>query len=174
MNENSQIRLMTAAVGLGGLSVLFFLLVHILCMVQTASVKKLDDRIEALSVREKAHQTLTRSHARWMNFEDSYRRIKERHFFSYAAFSSFREEFSRLIGDSFSRVLRENYQIENIRNEFAKITLDLIFEGEYGKIKGFLWELRKKKKMILIQSLVLKKRGDDCYGEVRMEVYFVR
>lgn len=160
--------------GLTATALLFFLIVNFFCMIQTASVSRLDDKIEELESREKQFEKLSQSHRQWMAVEESYNRVKTRHFLFYENFSDFRERFTRLIGESFQNVLRENYRIENIRNEFARIEVNLVFEGNYRKIKEFLHVLRNMKKVILVKSLVLKKKESLCYGEIGMEVYFVR
>jgi Tfp pilus assembly protein PilO len=156
------------------LAVVFLFFAFGFVTVKSASVQKLDKKVEELKVSRKNFQILKQEHTEWMSIRSKYGEIKKDYFLSLGKLTKFKAELNRFLGESSARVLKKEFSNTDIRNEFLKMSISLIFETSYKKVKEFVFKINQKHKIIVFKSLDIKKKEETCYCEAVLEVYFVR
>lgn len=155
-------------------SLLFTLFAVVFRVVESAAVQNLDEKKkERVELQEKV-QGLTASRNEWRQVESLYQQTKKQYFRPFRRFTEFQGELNGLLQQVSLQVVRKEFGIENIRNEFARVRIHMTLEGPYPGFKQFLHRFREMKKVALISDLMLARKQEKCYGEVVLEVYFVR
>ena len=152
----------------------FLLATFIYTSIESVLVKKLDSKILEHKELGQKSLKLAQDYKEWIDIGQTYRKVKQKYFYRFEKFSTFKSDFDQSLSKLFIKVLKKNTEINNIDNKFAMLKISLILEGSYKNIKKFLYQTKNNKKVINFKSINLSKKGLICYGEITLEVCFVR
>ena len=153
---------------------LFFVGAFAISSIEAISVQRLDSKIIELAEIEKKFKKLNSKYNEWKNIITIYADFKSKYFIPFRNLNIFKQNLEGIINRNSLEVLKNKSQINDIKNEFAKVTISLYLAGPYRLMKRFIYEIEKQREIIYIRSVELKKQENGCLGEFILEAYFVR
>jgi len=159
------------------LSFLFGLFSFIYSSIENVSARSLDERIAHFEKEIEKKSKKKAFLSMWRNIKEVFEKFKNDHLMKMDDFSKFRAELQALIMKNRlgTRDISHKYGLQ-FGGEIIKVDVNCRVTGTYPNMKKFIYDINKKKKMIVFKKIQLTKGKSmgNSVGKFSMEVYLAR